>query len=364
MENNNTKAEIITQVGDNPPVTWPMNSFTPWFMKRLMSHIAYYQADGFNDHHGVQLTAGTSGYVNHPSFPTSFASAYNVRNALNYTTTTYSSDSTFGTWVTNNLDVLSNSYVDTSVTENADNTTSFRIRKTYRNKSGAVLNLLESVLTSRINSSSQSNDSPSVVIDARDDIDITVQPNEYVTIEYNITLGKNITKAFKPYFLHTFCERNKFNSNSYKKRKNVLGNDIAEDIVVTNNYLAYSRPNSTYLSKEYGLMIGSDNSDLTGNEYCLRSEIPWESTQKGNNMYELSGDKIRIVRVFKNVTESPITIGEVAFYTVQSPGTSLDYNVQNNANNSLWMSFIQPLTTPIILQPGENVELTMKIVIP
>ncbi len=145
--------------------------------------------------------------------------------------------------------------------------------------------------------------------------------------------------------------------------KNVLGNDVNRNFTDGNTFYKNKIKNS-YLSKEYGLMIGSDNSDLTGNEYCLRSEIPWESTQKGGNKIELLDTTLRFTRLFKNVTESPITIGEVAFYSVMSPDTSLDCNVQNNANNRLWMSFIQPLTTPITLQPGENVELTMKIVIP
>jgi len=68
--------------------------------------------------------------------------------------------------------------------------------------------------------------------------------------------------------------------------KNVLGNNVTNGF--TNGVGFYTNKiKHSYLSKEYGLMIGSDSSALTGNEYCLRSEIPWESTQKGSNKIEL-----------------------------------------------------------------------------
>ncbi len=354
MENNNTKAEIITQVGDNPPVTWPMNSFTPWFARSIMSKLVsdYHPSsvslyDAFSSAVANDINAHNSLHVLE-SFNTS-------RNSLNYTSTQYGSEGNnyFYTTFNGKVDALGCQYSDTTL-----NGRILTITKTFKNIDTDPLNILETHLNmNAIVYTAGSYHATSRII-ARDDVDITIQPSEYFTITYNLEFGNHITNNMVIWMLMSLKDRSKLTTTPLLK--NVLGNNVTNGV----SFFGVNKIKHSYLSKEYGLMIGSDNSDLTGNEYCLRSEIPWESTQKSGNKIELSGTTLRFTRLFKNVTNDPITIGEVAFYSVMSPGTPLDYNVQNDANNRLWMSFIQPLTTPIILQPGENVELTMKIVIP
>ncbi len=187
--NNNTKAEIITQVGDNPPVTWPMNSFTPWFARSIVSQLV-------SDYHSSSVSL----YAAFSSAVANDINAYNSlhvlesfntsRNSLNYTSTRYGTggNSYFYTTFNGIVNALGCQYSDTTLNGRVLN-----ITKTFKNIDTNPLNILETHLNMAEDVySGGSHDTNSRII-ARDDVDITIQPNEYFTITYNLEFGNHIT---------------------------------------------------------------------------------------------------------------------------------------------------------------------------
>ena len=296
-----------------------MNSF-------VKNMLLYFSQSGYD-------WAGTIGTTTDPSYAIffSYTDSYSYDSeAISNTVTPMTTDFSHN----------DNGALYTNTLLNGDGSKTVKIEKRFTNISGQAKTILNVYLIRFVTTT------PERRLWAKDIVNVTVAPDNNLTIRYELTFSKDFS-------IHA------------ARRIQCLFSKNVSDITILSTAGGVVEEGATWYSGEDvvsgdnhgGLIIGSSTAPVVGNENSLRERIgktKYSMTQVYNVVYPPVADVHRgylnKTRYITNTSESAFTVGEVAHYA-------------QNAGTRFTMTLLRTLPTPVVVQPGETIEVSVDYVL-